>query len=236
MTVAIILAGGFGTRLRTVLPNLPKPMAPINGRPFLEYLMDYWIRQGIGSFILSVGYMKDAIIEHFGRLYRSVPVDYSLEEAPLGTGGALLVASRKLTAPFLVLNGDTFFEVSLSSLTTFYKRNASECSLSLFRAGEDQRFGGIVIDESNRITLFDAAKSLPGTLANGGVYLFSPSLMSRTRFIAGDMFSLEREFIPELLTLGVEVHGTEFSGRFIDIGVPSDLARAHIFFATKEAQ
>ena len=211
-------------------------MAFVKGRPFLEYLMDYWIRQGIDSFILSVGYMKDVIIEHFGSLYCSVPVTYSLEETPLGTGGALLVASRKLTGPFLVLNGDTFFEVPLSSLTTFYKGNASECSLSLFRAGVDQRFGGIVIDESNRITLFDAAKSLPGTLANGGVYLFSPSLMSRTRFVAGDVCSLESEFIPELLKLGVEVHGSEFPGRFIDIGVPSDLARAHTFFATKEAQ
>ena len=211
-------------------------MAFVKGRPFLEYLMDYWIRQGIDSFILSVGYMKDVIIEHFGSLYCSVPVTYSLEETPLGTGGALLVASRKLTAPFLVLNGDTFFEVPLSSLTTFYKRNASECNLSLFRAGEDQRFGGVAIDESNRIISFDAAKSLPGTLANGGVYLFSPSLMSRTRFVAGDVCSLESEFIPELLKLGVEVHGTEFPGRFIDIGVPSDLTRAATFFDTRGTQ
>lgn len=236
MTTAIILAGGLGTRLRSVLPDLPKPMAPVNGRPFLEHLMDYWIDQGVDSFILSVGYMKDVIIEHFRSVYRYVPISYSLEETPLGTGGALLIASRTLKAPFLVLNGDTFFEVPLSSLTTFYKRNASECNLSLFRVGEDKRFGGIVIDESNRIISFDAAKSLPGALANGGVYLFSPSLMSRTRFIAGDMCSLEKEFIPELLALGVKIHGIEFLGRFIDIGLPSDLARANTFLATKEAQ
>ena len=236
MTTAIILAGGLGTRLRSVLPDLPKPMAPVNGRPFLEYLMDYWIRQGIDNFILSVGYMKDVIIEHFGSLYRSVPISYSIEDSPLGTGGGLLVASRNQTDPFLVLNGDTFFEVPLSNLMGFHKENAAVCSLSLFRAGNDQRFGGIVIDESNRIISFDAGKSVSGTLANGGVYLFSPSLMSRTSFVAGDVCSLETEFIPELLKLGVEVHGSEFPGRFIDIGVPSDLARAHTFFANNEAQ
>lgn len=236
MTTAIVLAGGLGTRLRSVLTDRPKPMAPVNGRPFLEYLMDYWIRQGVDNFILSIGYQQNVITEHFGSLYRSVPITYSPEESPLGTGGALLVASRNLAAPFLVLNGDTFFEVPRSSLTAFYKRNASECTLSLFRTGEDQRFGGVAIDESNRIISFDAAKSLPSTLANGGVYLFSPGLMSSTRFVAGDVCSLEREFIPELLTLGVKVHGVEFSGRFIDIGVPLDLVRAETFFAAKGTQ
>lgn len=232
MTTAIVLAGGLGSRLRSVLTNRPKPMALIKGRPFLEYLMDYWIRQGIDKLIVTVGYQKSVIMEHFGKFYRSVPITYSIEDSLLGTGGALLVASRKLTAPFLVLNGDTFFEVPFYKLKEFHDRNISGCSLALFRTGEDRRFGGVAMDQSNRIISFNASESLPGTLANGGVYFFDPSLMSRTRFVAGDMCSLEKEFIPELLANGVRVYGKEFYGRFIDIGVPNDLSKAETFFDT----
>ena len=110
---AIILAGGLGTRLREAVPNLPKPMVPIHNRPFLEHQMDYWIEQGITRFILSVGYLKDIIISHFGNSYKSVSIDYAIETSPLGTGGALLLAAKNLNETFLVLNGDTFIEVSL---------------------------------------------------------------------------------------------------------------------------
>ena len=111
MTVrtAIILAGGLGARLNNTVPNLPKPMAPINNRPFLEHQMDYWIGQGINRFILSVGYLKDLIIDHFGDKYKKASIEYAIEHKPLGTGGGLLLAAKNITEPFLVLNGDTFF-------------------------------------------------------------------------------------------------------------------------------
>ena len=102
MTTAIILAGGLGTRLREAVPDLPKPMAPVNGRPFLEYLIDYWIEQGVKRFVMSVGYLHQDIVRHFGYRYRGVEIDYSVEESPLGTGGALLLASSKLKSNIFI--------------------------------------------------------------------------------------------------------------------------------------
>ena len=96
MTTAVILAGGLGTRLRSVISDLPKPMAPINGRPFLEYLICYWIGQGINHFVLSVGYLHQAIIGYFGNQFKGACIDYVIEESPLGTGGGLLLASKKV--------------------------------------------------------------------------------------------------------------------------------------------
>ena len=103
----------MGTRLRSAVPDLPKPMAPIKGRPFLEYQMDYWINQGVNQFLISVGYKKEAIVSHFGASYKGAQVKYVMEEQPLGTGGGLLLAAQDLDEPFLLLNGDTFFEADL---------------------------------------------------------------------------------------------------------------------------
>ena len=96
VTTAIILAGGLGTRLRETVPNLPKPMVPIHNRPFLEHQMDYWIEQGITQFILSVGYLKDIIINHFGNSYKGVSIDYAIDTSPLGTGGEFFCLLQKI--------------------------------------------------------------------------------------------------------------------------------------------
>src|SRR5215471_11172514 len=102
MTLAVILAGGLGTRLRGTVPDVPKPMAPIRGRPFLEYQLDYWIGKGINRFVLSVGYRHEVIIDHFGASYRGAELSYAIEHTPLGTGGALLLAVEEsaITTPF----------------------------------------------------------------------------------------------------------------------------------------
>lgn len=229
MTTAIVLAGGFGTRLRSVLPDLPKPMAPIKGRPFLEYLMDYWISQGVSKFVFSVGYKKEVIIEYFGNSYRSVPIHYSVETRPLGTGGALLVAARDQTGSFLVLNGDTFFEVIFSDLLSFHINKAAELTLSLFRTDDQQRFGGVDVDHSGALISLNSASSMPGELANGGVYLINSTLLFETTYEAGEAVSLEKDLIPYFLAQRREVYATFSPGRFIDIGIPSDLIRATTF-------
>ena len=117
MTSAVILAGGLGTRLRSVVPYLPKPMAPINGRPFLEHQMRYWSTQGIDHFVLSVGYRYQTIIDYFGAQVEGASLDYVIEESPLGTGGGLVLASKKVSQQenFLLLNGDTYFEIELKN-------------------------------------------------------------------------------------------------------------------------
>lgn len=224
MTTAIILAGGLGTRLRHVVPDLPKPMAPVNGRPFLEHQMDYWIEQGVRRYILSVGYRCDAIFEHFGASYRGVPIDYAIEEAPLGTGGGLLQAARgrALDAPFLVLNGDTFFEVDLAALHRFHAERRSAWTMSLFRAGEAGRYMGMRVEADGRIRSPKSGAGLPGGLANGGAYLIEPETVNRLAFETGSRLSLEDEILPAIAASGVALYGMECAGRFIDIGVPDD--------------
>src|SRR5438067_6674889 len=123
---AIVLAGGLGTRLRSAVADVPKPMAPIRGRPFLEYLFDHWIDQGIRRFTLSVGYRHEVIVDHFGKAYHGATIRYAVERSPLGTGGALLgtLATFSVEAPVLLLNGDTYFAVDVKRLSEFAARNA----------------------------------------------------------------------------------------------------------------
>ena len=226
MTVAIILAGGLGTRLRSAVPDLPKPMAPVGGRPFLEHLMDYWIDQGVKQFILSVGYMKEVVMGHFGTSYRKIPLTYAVEKEPLGTGGGLLLAAKGLKEPFLVLNGDTFFEVSLTELYKFHSEQSSECTFSLFRTTEIGRYMGVEVKEYGEITSLKSDKLQANRFANGGVYLISPSFIAKTKFVPGLKLSLEDDILPAFSAQGGKLYGFEFTGSFIDIGVPEDYFRS----------
>ena len=143
MTTAIILAGGLGTRLRSVIPDLPKPMAPICGRPFIEYQLEYWIKQGINKFILSVGYKNKVISGYFGDNYKGVEIDYVIENEPLGTGGAFLLASERIAnnESFLLLNGDTYFDVDLDKLKEFaIEKDADWCFSFSFKCCHIQKF------------------------------------------------------------------------------------------------
>jgi D-glycero-alpha-D-manno-heptose 1-phosphate guanylyltransferase len=226
VTSAIILAGGLGTRLRSAVPDLPKPLAPISGRPFLAHQMDYWIAQGVDSFVLSVGYKKELIVEHFGASYNSVPITYAIEHEPMGTGGGLLLAAQRMYEPFLVLNGDTFFEVDLAELRSFHDAHQSEWTFTLFRPEESGRYLGLKVAPTGKIVSFDTGNDGPDQLANGGVYLMNPSVLARAGFEPGQKLSLENDLLPEFTAKGGSIHGIECHGRFIDIGVPRDYLRA----------
>jgi D-glycero-alpha-D-manno-heptose 1-phosphate guanylyltransferase len=226
VTTAIILAGGMGTRLRSAVPDLPKPMAPINGRPFLAHQMDYWIGQGVNRFVVSVGYMKEVIMDHFGPSYRSTPLTYAIEEKPLGTGGGLLLAAQGLKEPFLVLNGDTFFEVDLDELLGFHAEHASEWTFSLFQTNEVGRYMGMDVKPDGEIVSLKSGMGEPGRLANGGVYLVNPSVLAKSKFVPGHKLSLEVDLLPAFAAQGGKLYGLEFPGSFIDIGVPQDYFRA----------
>jgi D-glycero-alpha-D-manno-heptose 1-phosphate guanylyltransferase len=126
MTVAYILAGGLGTRLRSVVSDVPKPMAPICGQPFLKLLLNFWIKQGITKFIISVGYLKEKVISFFGKEHNGIFIEYFEEDTPLGTGGALIILSKRLKEDFIVINGDTFFDVSLPQLKKFKRKKKQE--------------------------------------------------------------------------------------------------------------
>lgn len=216
----------MGTRLRSAVPDLPKPMAPVSGRPFLEHQMDYWIDQGIKRFVVSVGYKKEVIMDHFGVSYRGTHLTYAIEEEPLGTGGGLLLAAQGLSDPFLVLNGDTFFKVDLAELLTFHAEHTSEWTFSLFRANEVGRYMGIDVKADGEISSLKSGTGDLGRLANGGVYLINPSVVAKTRFLPGQKLSLEDDLLPAFVTQGGKLYGLEFPGVFIDIGVPKDYFRA----------
>lgn len=236
MTSAIILAGGLGTRLRDAVPDLPKPMAPVCGRPFLEYQLDYWLAQGIERFILSVGYRREVIMSHFGNCYRGAPLDYAVETEPLGTGGGLLIALNLLPGDdaFVLLNGDTFFEVDLIELATFHANRQSDWTLTLFRSHEAGRYMGLEVDQGGRILSLGSAPKNTDRLANGGVYMISPQVLRASKLVSGQRISLEDEIMPRALASGSAFFGLECKGRFIDIGVPEDYRRAGEFLTGQE--
>lgn len=227
MTTAIILAGGMGTRLRSVVPDLPKPMARIHDRPFLEHQMDYWLKQGVKKFIISVGYMKDVIISHFGHNYNGVAVEYAAEETPLGTGGGFLLAAQKLSdgQPFLTLNGDTFFEAILPTLRGFHLQKSANWTFALTRSNEVGRYMGMDVAEDGKILSLKSGTAQVGRLINSGVYLVNPTILCQFTDDIGSKLSLEDDIFPRLLKNN-NIYGTEFTGNFIDIGVPEDYFRA----------
>ncbi len=233
MVSAVILAGGLGTRLRSVVPDFPKPMAPISGRPFLEYQLDYWINQGVNHFVLSIGYRHEVITNHFGNRYKDAKIDYVIEETPLGTGGGLLLAAEKIGKDehFLLLNGDTYFAVDLKTLTEFSQAKDADWCFSLFHANEKGRYMGMDVSPQGQITLLKSGTGHPGRLANGGVYWVHPRALRGGRFASGDKASLEDDIFPAAMASGQRLFGIEFPGTFIDIGVPDDYHRAPALLA-----
>jgi len=228
MTSAIILAGGLGTRLRAVVPDRPKPMALVNGRPFLTHLMDHWLGQGIQHFVLSVGYRFEMIQQFFGADYRGARLDYAVEETPLGTGGGLLLALAKLPdeTTCLLLNGDTFFAVEASTFLDFHANRAAVWSMSLFRATEPNRYMGVQLAADGQIQNLAAGRGEVGAYANGGVYALNPASIRNCDFPAATRLSLEDDMLPQMHEEQKPLYGLAHVGSFIDIGVPADYQRA----------
>ena len=233
MISAVILAGGLGTRLRSAVPDLPKPMAPIGGRPFLEHQLDYWIAQGISRFVLSVGYRHEAIMEYFGPRYKNVELEYVIEEKPLGTGGGFILAAEKACRgePFLLLNGDTYFAADWKVLSAYALAHDADWCLSLFRTVEKGRYMGIEVSPQGQITSLKSGSEYGSRLANGGVYWVHPRALRGSRFAPGEKASLEDDIFPTALASGQRLFGIEFTGTFIDIGVPDDYHRAATLLA-----
>lgn len=208
---AVVLAGGLGTRLRAAVSDVPKPMAPVGGRPFLERLLDYWIGQGVRRAVLAVGYMYDSIRRHFGDEYRGCAIAYSIEDHPLGTGGALVQSLPLVHGDtFLVLNGDTYFAVPLEALGAFHRRHGADVSMSLFRS-DNPRYTGISLDPDGRVSSFSGEG-----LVNGGVVLFQRSALEG---LPATIASLEKDLLPGMKGA---IYGCVFDVPFVDIGLPED--------------
>lgn len=223
---AIILAGGFGTRLRSVITDLPKPMAPVNGKPFLHYLFVYLKHYNISKVILSVGYLSEKIEAEFGTNYLGIEVDYAFEKEAVGTGGGIRLAMGKCSgAHILVLNGDTFFDVKLDDFFHAHLGGTSDATLALRKVEDASRYGTIQLEE-NRINAFkEKSPDVKGSaLINGGVYLLrKKTFLGNTE--SGKAFSIENDFFAKLADkLWLQAFPCE--GYFIDIGIPEDFERA----------
>lgn len=225
VSTAIILAGGLGTRLRSAVPDLPKPMAPVAGVPFLAHQMRFWIAQGIARFVLSVGYRHEAIVDHFGTSFEGAAVEYVVETTPLGTGGGLLLAAQRVAGEplALLLNGDTYFDVSLRALAGTAAQHQADWTFALFESHDPARYMGVGVGPQGRIT---ALRDPQAPLANGGVYLFRPASVAALGFAPGQALSLENDLFARAFAAGQRFAARRCDGAFIDIGVPHDFHRA----------
>lgn len=228
--VAIILAGGLGKRLRSVVSDRPKPMALIQNKPFLAYQMDYWIRQGITRFVLSVGYKHEMIIEYFGYEYNGAKIDYAIEKQPLGTGGGFMLALDKLQqdTPFLLLNGDTYFTVELPKLIKFAEENDADFTFSLFRTQDKERYMGVELNKDMSVECLKYRSSaLESHLASGGVYwVRNQAMFAGFKNLQMSPISFEDQILPSIKSAHKRIYGVQFDTTFIDIGVPVDYLRA----------
>ena len=222
---AIILAGGFGTRLQGVVKDLPKPMAPVNGRPFLTYILDYLIDYEYQRVVLSVGYLHEKIVDYFGEKYKTLEIDYAVEEEPLGTGGGILFAMSKCTSDnVLVINGDTMFKVDLDAFEHFHQEKNSLLSIVLREVEDVSRYGSVTISKDNLIALFAEKQVTFGRgYINGGVYLINRKIFEK--YPQPKKFSFEKDLMTKYYTQEC-FYAMPSDGYFIDIGIPEDYARA----------
>ena len=228
---AIILAGGLGTRLRLVVPDMPKCMAPVAGRPFIHYVIEHLRKQGVEKFIFSVGYKSDMIIEYInhqylpsGNLDTTLQVQYSVEEEPLGTGGAIkLACSLASEKNVLVVNGDTLFSLDVNKLRVFHQICGADCTLSLKAMQNFDRYGLVEMNKDYTIASFKEKQHYQSGFINAGVYA-----LNAAKFIREDLpekFSFEKDWLEKYFDKR-RFYGVVQDSYFIDIGIPDDYERA----------
>lgn len=222
---AVILAGGLGERLRTRVPDIPKPMGLVAGRPFLEYVLDGLISHGLVDLILSVGYRAEFVRAHFGDVYRCARICYAVENEPLGTGGAIANALRGFPSdPALVVNGDTLLDVDFRDVVRWYEAQQPQVGIVLREASDVARYGAVICDERRVIAFTEKGRSGKG-LVNAGVYVLRPSVFHA--YGLSGKFSLESDLL-QSHCVELDIRGYVMNGFFIDIGVPEDFDRAQV--------
>ncbi len=226
-----VLAGGLGTRLRSVVSARPKVLARVLGRPFLTYLLDQLAAGGARKVVLCTGYLADRVEEILGSRYKTLRLVYSKEEEPLGTGGAIRHALEHFPSDLLlVMNGDSFVDADLIAYLHWFLEMERDASLLLVKVPDTSRFGRVTTGEDGLILGFEEKGTYfgPGWI-NAGVYLLKKKLLESIP--TGKSFSLERELFPRLVEK--LLYGYQSRGEFIDIGTPESYAQAENFFSKK---
>jgi D-glycero-alpha-D-manno-heptose 1-phosphate guanylyltransferase len=229
ITTAMILAGGLGTRLRESVPDLPKPLAPVAGRPFLEFIFAQLQRAGVRRVILCTGHGADAIWARYGTRWGELELMHSVEAHPLGTGGALGLAAELLDTPWTyVLNGDSYCQIDWRS---FARTRPDQAAVTVVHVENAGRYGRVSIDSQARITTFSEKGSEGPGWINAGVYRFHRAMLAELP--TDDYCSLERDVLPTWVTRPLIAHRA--FGRFIDIGTPASYEDAQHVFAQPDA-
>lgn len=215
---AIVLAGGFGTRLQSVVSDLPKPMAPINDKPFLVYIMNQLKKAGFTKVVLAVGYKKECIIDYFGNTYLGMDVVYSNEDQPLGTGGAIKKAFSLIDEEYaFIVNGDTYFNIDFRKLMI-----DKDVVIACKYMKDFDRYGKVEIS-NGRIVEFQEKKHNDEGYINGGIYYFKKDVFSR--YDLEEKFSLEKDLFEKYINQ-IEIYASCSDDYFIDIGIPQDYFKA----------
>lgn len=226
---AVVLAGGFATRLRPLSCTRPKLLFPIGNRPLLDWTLEKLAKSRVKEVILAVNYMADILIQHYGRSKYEMKLSYSMEKRPLGTGGAIKNAEEliSLEEPFLVLNGDILTNFEYTRLLEKHKKNDAIATIALYQVEDPSRYGIVELAEKNRVTRFvekpDRGEA-PSSLANAGMYILNPGILDyipKSRPV-----SIEREIFPKLADER-KIYGCHFEGLWVDIGEPRDYLKAN---------
>ena len=225
MKECIILAGGLGTRLQSVVSDVPKCMAEVAGKPFLSYLFDYAKNQQFDHLILSLGYKSEVVLQWLDGKSYPFKISYVVEDSPLGTGGAIKLAFDKVeTDKAFIFNGDTFFGVDTTLLAEFHKEKNAMISLALKPMTNFDRYGSVDLDKGERIIRFNEKQHCAKGLINGGVYVINKNLFSTLSL--PEKFSFEKD-VMEMHINDIPSYGCVQDGYFIDIGIPSDFTKAN---------
>jgi len=220
---AIILAGGLGTRLQDVVYDMPKPMAAINGKPFLSYLLNELSLQGIERVILSVGYKYKMIEAYFGHRYAGMELKYAVEPEPLGTGGGIKLAMNQVKGERVFLfNGDTLFKVPLSELESFHLNGSFALTLAVKELTDFDRYGRVEINDG-KIRAFHEKEKVKQGFINGGVYLMEKDILLKESYPA--KFSFEKDFLEKQIGQ-ISCGAFPANGYFLDIGIPETYEQA----------
>ncbi len=221
---AVILAGGMGTRLRSVITDVPKPMAPIAGRPFLSYILDDLQAQGIKRVILCTGYKHEVVENHYQDSYKGMEIVYSIEDTPLGTGGAIRKALGQVKAPqVIILNGDTMFRADLIEMREFHTGNGADMTIALKKMEDSQRYGVVETADNKVVRFCEKTESKAGSI-NGGIYMLNKTMFPELEKLP-EKFSFEKEFM-EPSYKDINMMAYESDAYFIDIGIPEDYEKA----------
>lgn len=232
MKECIILAGGLGTRLQSVVNDVPKCMATVAGKPFLHYILDYLSKQGFRHIVLSLGYKAEIVIGWLKENTYPFSISYVIEETPLGTGGAIRLATGKISAEkVFVINGDTFFGVDTEKLIDCHTLCLADISIALKPMTNFDRYGSVEMNSNSRIIRFNEKHQCAKGLINGGIYLINKAIFERLAL--PEKFSFEKDVLEKQID-SLNIVGSTQDSYFIDIGIPSDYLKANSDFANDQ--